>query len=99
MGAICLEWGCNTAAERSGAEPASTSDSTDWALLPFVKVDSVNPVLQPGVGTFMDPIWKKKVAWEEKDVFNPAIVVAKHAYPLQNWKIELRRLCLRDCDY
>ena len=75
MGAICLEWGCNTAAERSGAEPASTSDSTDWALLPFVKVDSVNPVLQPGVGTFMDPIWKKKVAWEEKDVFNPAIVV------------------------
>jgi predicted GH43/DUF377 family glycosyl hydrolase len=76
--AICTVCACNSAPE----QPASTettamaaSDSTSWALLPFVKVDSVNPVLQPGTGVFMDPIWKKKVAWEEKDVFNPAIVV------------------------
>src|SRR4051812_9482993 len=73
-------WGCNSATEQSGGKSAAAaetvaSDSTSWALLPFVKVDSVNPVLTPGAGAFMDPIWKKKVAWEEKDVFNPAIVV------------------------
>jgi predicted GH43/DUF377 family glycosyl hydrolase len=51
------------------------ADGAGWALLGFEKADSVNPVLSAGTGTFMDPIWKKKVAWEEKDVFNPAIVV------------------------
>ncbi len=50
-------------------------NTTSWAMLDFVKTDSVNPVLSPGTGIFMDPIWKSKVAWEEKDVFNPAIVV------------------------
>lgn len=49
--------------------------ATDWAMLSFEKADSVNPVLTPGTNVFMDPIWKKNVAWEEKDVFNPAIVV------------------------
>lgn len=53
----------------------SGSASADWALLPFVKVDSVNPVLQPGPGIFTDPIGGSPVKWEEKDVFNPAIVV------------------------
>lgn len=47
----------------------------DWALLNFEKADSVNPVLTPGQNTFLDPILQKKIAWEEKDVFNPAIVV------------------------
>jgi predicted GH43/DUF377 family glycosyl hydrolase len=76
--AVCGGYGCNTASEQAGAaaeKEAVVSDSTSWALLPFIKVDSVNPVLQPGVGVFTDPIRKKKVAWEEKDVFNPAIVV------------------------
>ncbi len=50
-------------------------DTTDWALLSFEKADSVNPILGPGTGVFNDPIWKKNVLWEEKDVFNPAIVV------------------------
>jgi len=49
-----------------------TADS--WALLPFVKLDKANPILGPGKGVFTDPIRKTKVAWEEKDVFNPAIV-------------------------
>src|SRR5579864_7449388 len=55
--------------------PFSDAADADWALLPFTKVDSVNPVLQPGSGSFIDPIRKEKVLWEEKDVFNPAIVV------------------------
>jgi predicted GH43/DUF377 family glycosyl hydrolase len=50
------------------------ADST-WALLPFVKVDSVNPVLIPGENTFHDPILNQEVKWDEKDVFNPAAVV------------------------
>src|SRR5690348_1817003 len=47
----------------------------EWAILEFEKADSVNPILTPGTGEFMDPIRMQKVAWEEKDVFNPAIVV------------------------
>lgn len=49
--------------------------ATDWAILPFTKVDSVNPILNAGVGEFVCPILKQKVKWEEKDVFNPAAVV------------------------
>jgi predicted GH43/DUF377 family glycosyl hydrolase len=46
-----------------------------WALLPFTKVDSVNPILTPGKARFADPILHQQVSWEEKDVFNPATVV------------------------
>ena len=42
---------------------------------PFVKVDSVNPILTPGTGTFFCPIRKELLAWENKDVFNPAAVI------------------------
>ncbi|MBV9989430.1 MAG: hypothetical protein JO301_17250 [Chitinophagaceae bacterium] len=52
---------------------AAQKDS--WALLPFVKADANNPVLIPDTSTFYDPVWKKRIAWEKKDVFNPAIVV------------------------
>ncbi len=44
-------------------------------LVPFVKQDAVNPCLVPSKAAFTDPIRKSKVAWEEKDVFNPAAVV------------------------
>jgi predicted GH43/DUF377 family glycosyl hydrolase len=48
----------------------------DWSLLPFTKVDSVNPVLQPDSQlTFKCPVRNEIVKWEEKDVFNPAAVV------------------------
>jgi len=48
----------------------------DWTLLPFMKVDSVNPVMLPGANAvFNCPIRKTLVKWEEKDVFNPAAVV------------------------
>ncbi|HVW60493.1 MAG TPA: glycoside hydrolase family 130 protein [Puia sp.] len=73
-----ISMGCGSSAENAGPDTGKTtitSGSTGWALLPFEKVDSVNPVLEPGVGVFTDPIRKKKIAWEEKDVFNPAVVV------------------------
>lgn len=46
-----------------------------WMLVPFQKQDSANPCLVPSKAEFFDPIRKKNVAWEEKDVFNPAAVV------------------------
>ena len=46
-----------------------------WALSGFVKSDSINPVLTPGTGVFTDPILHRTIAWEAKDVFNPATVV------------------------
>ena len=54
---------------------AGRSGDPDWALLGFVKSDSINPVLTPGNATFTDPILRRTVAWEAKDVFNPATVV------------------------
>lgn len=55
-------------------QQSSTRD-TSWALLPFEKVNHANPILAAGEGTFLCPILKQEVKWEEKDVFNPAAVV------------------------
>ncbi len=73
---LLLAVACNNSSE-SGRDSQKDvpADSTAWALLGFEKADSVNPVLTPGKAMFTDPIWNKQVAWEEKDVFNPAIVV------------------------
>lgn len=46
-----------------------------WALTQFIKVDSVNPVLTAGNNRFICPVLQREVAWDEKDVFNPAAVV------------------------
>ena len=49
---------------------------TEWALLPFIKADTVNPVLNYDLNsTFICPVRNAIVHWEEKDVFNPAAVV------------------------
>lgn len=60
--------------------PSENTTSIDgnaagWAMLPFEKIDSVNPVLLPGDNVFTCPILKQEVKWEEKDVFNPAAIV------------------------
>jgi predicted GH43/DUF377 family glycosyl hydrolase len=64
---------CKT--EKKDARDLAHAADTTWALLPFVKVDSANPVLLPGENIFSCPILKRKVRWDEKDVFNPAAVV------------------------
>jgi predicted GH43/DUF377 family glycosyl hydrolase len=47
-----------------------------WQLAPFTKVDSINPVLIPDSNSvFQDPILRKEIRWEAKDVFNPAAIV------------------------
>jgi predicted GH43/DUF377 family glycosyl hydrolase len=62
---------CNLSHHDDGTE----KKADDWALLPFEKTDSLNPVLSPDTSSFIDPIWQKRIAWEQKDVFNPAIAV------------------------
>jgi beta-1,2-mannosidase len=73
VSATFLIAGCDSRKPAS-SEEAVPPDSS-WAMLPFIKVDSVNPVLLPGENTFQCPVLKKNVKWEEKDVFNPAAVV------------------------
>ncbi len=67
---------CNNPSSPAPTDSAiSATEDSSWMLLPFTKADDANPVLGPGTGRFIDPILKKEVKWEEKDVFNPAIVV------------------------
>jgi predicted GH43/DUF377 family glycosyl hydrolase len=68
---------CHSDPKLSSPKATHTGDSTstDWATLPFTKVDSVNPVLNPGESVFFDSLRGAPVKWEEKDVFNPAVVV------------------------
>jgi predicted GH43/DUF377 family glycosyl hydrolase len=62
----------------SGNQNFNEDDSaSSWAMLDFVKTDSLNPVLKPGANSFLDPMTGKAVAWESKNVFNPAIVVRR----------------------
>lgn len=65
------------ACQRGMSQDEVASDEVDinWELGPFVKVDSVNPVLLPIKETeFYCPVRKEVVRWEEKDVFNPSAV-------------------------
>lgn len=64
---VLLSFGCNEKQQGS---------NKSWALGPFIKADSVNPIMGPVDSvTFMDPVRKALVKWEAKDVFNPAAVV------------------------
>src|ERR1041385_6146853 len=58
-----------------GCSGSNKTQVNDWALLPFIKADDANPVLEAGYSTFMCPILNQAVKWDEKDVFNPAAVV------------------------
>ncbi len=48
----------------------------NWTLTGFVKVDSLNPILQPDSSQqFVCPVSKQTVLWEERNVLNPSAVV------------------------
>ncbi len=52
------------------------TNSDDWQLLGFEKVDKLNPILASDTtNLFYDPIRQDSVMWEGKDVFNPSTVV------------------------
>ncbi len=59
----------------NGKDKNSTTATNDF-LIPFIKLDSVNPVLVPDTTvSFFCPLQNKNIRWEEKDVFNPAAIV------------------------
>lgn len=65
---------CNN--ESSNKSETTEVPNQDWTLVPFIKQDSVNPVMLPDSNlVFTCPILKKRVRWAQKDVFNPAAIV------------------------
>lgn len=67
---------CQNESPKQPASPEQNEASKSWALLPFEKVDHVNPVLLPdSTLSFFCPIRQESVKWAQKDVFNPAAVV------------------------
>jgi predicted GH43/DUF377 family glycosyl hydrolase len=65
--------GCNPANNFGKTE---TKKTADWALLDFVKTDSLNPIMQPSAGQkFFCPLTKKEILWEERNVLNPSAIV------------------------
>src|SRR5688500_11780142 len=72
--AVILTPACQSSKE-TPKESGNSSADTTWAILPFNKIDSVNPVLVAGGLEFQCPVLNTSVKWEEKDVFNPAAVI------------------------
>lgn len=65
--------GCNTGIQ---INKTGTEITREWALLGFVKADSINPILNPSSDqVFFCPLNKKEIRWEEKNVLNPSAVV------------------------
>ena len=58
-------------------QPTSqTTTDLSWAITGFVKVDSLNPILQPdSTQQFNCPVSKQLLNWEERNVLNPSAVV------------------------
>jgi predicted GH43/DUF377 family glycosyl hydrolase len=54
---------------------STASNTNDEWLLPFSKLDSVNPVMKPGDLKFFCPVQQKEIKWEAKNVYNPALTV------------------------
>ena len=60
----------------SNAEHTTTISKKEWTLGPFIKLYDQNPILTPSPElTFIDPVTGNTVAYEEKNVLNPAAVV------------------------
>lgn len=60
----------------SCSSDAAKEKGDDWSMQGFVKMDSLNPILEPSaVEKFICPITKELTAWNERNVLNPAAVV------------------------
>lgn len=65
---IAVITSCNT-------DKKNVSTVDDWQIGPFIKVDSINPILGPLETKWFCPMRKDTVKWEGKDIFNPCAVV------------------------
>ena len=60
----------------NGCKEIEKDTTGNWAMLGFVKVDSINPFMKPDSTQVFDcPISKKQVRWEERNVLNPSAIV------------------------
>ncbi len=68
---------CLTGCSSGPPQKVSDTDSQkDWAMLGFMKADSINPILNPSPDqVFECPVSRKEVRWEERNVLNPSAVV------------------------
>ena len=73
--ALFVSEGCTNREEEEKEPATKQNESESWTLVPFTKLDSLNPILEPATGEFTCPILKRKIKWENKDVFNPAAIV------------------------
>jgi predicted GH43/DUF377 family glycosyl hydrolase len=72
--AALIQSGCNIST--ISHDKPGTEKTENWALLNFVKADSINPILAPSSDqVFICPISKKEVRWEERNVLNPSAIV------------------------
>lgn len=68
-----LSVGCSSPTQNQANEIES---SHLWAMLDFIKVDSINPILEPSPNQlFTNPITNQTTGWEERNVLNPSAVV------------------------
>ena len=52
------------------------TNTAEWWLTNFVKIDSINPILQPSTKqVFKCPISQAIIKWEEKNVLNPSAII------------------------
>ena len=70
---LFLIWGCEGNVKHHDQIAISSSN---WAFDAFEKVDSLNPILKPTLNLiFDDPLTKRPINWEERNVLNPSAVV------------------------
>ena len=62
--------------KQSKAPVLVENSSKHWTIDNFVKVDSINPILNPAADLSFDcPLNKRVVKWEERNVLNPSAIV------------------------
>jgi len=70
---LLLFTSCEETDKKEAVIPEKVSD---WALLNFVKADSINPIMSPSSElSFNDPLTGASVNWEERNVLNPSAIV------------------------
>ena len=54
----------------------SETNAASWELTGFEKADDVNPIMNPSdLPSFICPLTKKEIFWEERNVLNPSAIV------------------------
>jgi len=62
--------------ENDSQIPEVIKENAHWMFPEFVKVDSINPILNPSSDLkFIEPINHTEIKWEERNVLNPTAVV------------------------